>query len=38
MEEVEVLFLRGTIKMAAHPECIRLEPTVNVGRLVERQS
>jgi len=38
MEEVKVLFLRGTIKMAARSECIRLQPAVNVGWLVEKQS
>jgi hypothetical protein len=38
MEQVQVLFFRGTIKMAAHPVCIRLQPTVNFGRLVEQQS
>jgi len=38
MEQVKVLFVRGTIKMAAGPECIRPPAAVNVDRLVENES
>ena len=38
MEQVKVLFLRGTIKTAAGCVCIHLQHSVNVGRFVEKQS